>query len=68
MGATDAMPDVNQITAPSGTVLTVALIEIDDWRRKEVVAVLSGFQGTSIREYASFRRLGRPASNDGAGL
>jgi pilus assembly protein CpaE len=53
------MPDVNQITAPSGTVLTVALIEIDDWRRKEVVAVLSGFQGTSIREYASF-----PADSD----
>ncbi len=59
MGATDAMPDHNQITAPSGTVLTVALIETDDWRRKEVAAVLSGFQGTSIREYASF-----PADSD----
>jgi pilus assembly protein CpaE len=40
--------------APGGAVLSTALIDPDDLRRKEVVSALAGFQGTTVREYPSF--------------
>jgi pilus assembly protein CpaE len=35
-------------------VLSIALIDPDDQRRKEVALALTGFQGTTVKEYSSF--------------
>jgi pilus assembly protein CpaE len=49
------MPVLDQISdAVGGAVLSTALIDPDDERRQEVAAALAGFQGTAVREYASF--------------
>jgi pilus assembly protein CpaE len=50
-----AMPIPVQIPDSNGTVvLSVALIDPDNQHRREVATALAGFQGTSVREYASF--------------
>ncbi|MGA3373892.1 MAG: AAA family ATPase [Terracidiphilus sp.] len=49
------MPGLDQISdAPGAVVLSTALIDPDDERRQEVANALAGFQGTAVREYASF--------------
>jgi pilus assembly protein CpaE len=38
----------------SAAVMSIALIDPDDQRRKEVAVALTGVQGTSVKEYSSF--------------
>lgn len=53
MEATNAMPILDLISdAPSA--LSIALIDQDDLRRKEVAGALAGFPGIAVRECASF--------------
>jgi pilus assembly protein CpaE len=40
--------------ASGAAVLSIALIDPDEQRRKEVAAALTGFQGTTVKEYSSF--------------
>ena len=40
--------------ASSAPVLSIALIDPEDQRRKEVAVALTGFQGTTVKEYSSF--------------
>jgi pilus assembly protein CpaE len=56
MEATYAMPVPDQISdAPGGAVvLSAALIDPDDQRRREVAGALAGFQGTTVREFSAF--------------
>ncbi|MFZ1085698.1 MAG: AAA family ATPase [Terracidiphilus sp.] len=48
------MPTPVQNPDSPGSVLSVALIDPDNQHRREVAGALAGFQGTSVREYASF--------------
>ncbi len=54
MEETHAMPTPVQNPDSPGSVLSVALIDPDNQHRREVAGALAGFQGTSVREYASF--------------
>jgi pilus assembly protein CpaE len=55
MEASYANPDLDQTPDASGSVvLSAALIDPDDERRKEVTEALMGFQGTAVREFDSF--------------
>ncbi len=55
MEANYAMPVLDPISEASGAaVLSTALIDPDDERRQEVASALAGFQGTAVREYASY--------------
>jgi pilus assembly protein CpaE len=55
MEATYAMPILSQISDSAGAnVSSIALIDPDDPRRKEVADALAGFHGTKVREFTSF--------------
>jgi len=55
MEAADTMQVLDPISDSTGAfVLSIAVIDPDDQCRKEVAAALTGFQGTTVREYSSF--------------